>query len=237
MLFIFNRDISNLRFKVIVPETILSWSYGEICNANDYDDDGEPISEGLFCPRIFGPGKNNKCLCLVLELDGEMTCRTCGVYLGGDKTQTRSRFGHINLITPVIHTLFHRPIPSVLAMLLDIEVEVVRDIIDCKLHIVMQSNLDGYKRDQIISTEIYREMWRKGGQYSVISSGQAIAMLLSKLQLSEIRMSLAKDKRYIKSNESSEVINKRLEIIQGFSSNNIKLEWLVISVLPVCLQN
>ncbi len=71
-----------------------------------------------------------------------MICRTCNVYLGGDKTQTRSRFWHINLTTLVIHTLFHKPISNILAMLLDIEVEVVRDIIDCKLYIVMLSILD-----------------------------------------------------------------------------------------------
>ncbi len=70
---------------------------------------------------------------MVLELDGEMTCRTCGIYLGGDKTQTRSRFGHIKLTTPMIHTLFYRPMSNVLAVLIDIKVEVMRDIIDCTL--------------------------------------------------------------------------------------------------------
>ncbi len=112
----------------------------------------------MFCPRIFGPGKKNECLCSIPDLNDEMTCKTCGIYLGANKTATRSRFGHINLMAPVVHTLFCKPTPNILAMLLDIEIEIVQDIIDCKLHIITQSNLDDYETGQIISTEIYRRM-------------------------------------------------------------------------------
>ncbi len=43
------------------------------------------ISERLFCTIMFSIV--NKCLCLILELNVEMTSRTCGVYLGGDKNK------------------------------------------------------------------------------------------------------------------------------------------------------
>ncbi len=54
MLSVFNENISNLRFRITSPETILSWSYGEVCNENTHDDNGKPIVGGLFCPKIFG---------------------------------------------------------------------------------------------------------------------------------------------------------------------------------------
>ncbi len=136
MLSIFSKNIKNLRFKITSPETILSWSYGEIYNANTYDDDRKPIVGGLFCPKIFGPGKRNKCLCPISNLNNEMICKTCGIYLGSNRMQTRSRFGHINLTTPVIHTLFYKPTPNILSELLDMDVETVQDIIDCKLHVI-----------------------------------------------------------------------------------------------------
>ncbi len=51
MLSVFNKNISNLRFKITSPETILSWSYGGMYNAYTYNDDGKPIVGGLF---LFG---------------------------------------------------------------------------------------------------------------------------------------------------------------------------------------
>ncbi len=74
-----------------------------------------------------------------------MTCKTCGIYLGANKTATRSRFGHINLMVPVVHTLFCKPTPNTLAMLLDIEIDTIQGIISYNFHIITQSNLDDYE--------------------------------------------------------------------------------------------
>ncbi len=104
MLSVFNKNISNLRFKVTSSETILSWSYGEICNADTYDDNGKPIVGGLFCPKVFDLRNKNECLCSTPSLNNEMICKTCGIHLGTNRLQARSRFEHINLSTPVIHT-------------------------------------------------------------------------------------------------------------------------------------
>ncbi len=233
MLSIFNKNISNLRFKITSPETILSWSYGEICNANTYDDNGKPVVGGLFCPKIFGLRNKNECLCLTPNLTNKMICKTCGIHLGVDRLQTRSRFGHINLSTPVIHTLFYKPTPNILAELLNMDVEVVQGIIECRLHVIMRSDLKDYKNGQVISTETYRNMWIRNTQCSVASGGQAIMGLLSRIQLTQVKSSLIKETQRTRSEELLDKIKNRLEIVEGFISNNIRLEWLVIRILPV----
>ncbi|WP_146656897.1 hypothetical protein, partial [Candidatus Hodgkinia cicadicola] len=32
-------------------------------NGNSFDDDGKPIMDGLFCPKIFGSRNKTECLC------------------------------------------------------------------------------------------------------------------------------------------------------------------------------
>ncbi len=233
MLSIFSKNIKNLRFKITSPETILSWSYGEICNANTYDDDRKPIVGGLFCPKIFGPGKINKCLCPISNLNNEMICKTCGIYLGSNRMQTRSRFGHINLTTPVIHTLFYKPTPNILSELLNMDVETVQDIIDCKLHVITWSNLKDYRSGQVISTETYKNMWEQRNQCTMASGGQAIMELLSRVKLTKIKTSLKNEIKQTKSEDHLDKIKNKLEMIENFISNNFKMEWLVIRILPV----
>ncbi|PIM96055.1 DNA-directed RNA polymerase subunit beta' [Candidatus Hodgkinia cicadicola] len=233
MLSVFSKNISNLRFKITSPETILSWSYGEICNADTYDNDGKPIIGGLFCPKIFGSRKKNECICSIPKIDNKMICQTCGIYLGADRLQTRSRFGHIVLSTPVMHTLFYKPTPNILAELLNMDVEIIQGIIDCELHVITESNLDEYRSGQIISTETYRNMWMRNDRCSVTSGGQAIMELLSNVQVKKIKTELTKEIKHIKSEELLDRIKNRLEIVEGFISNNISLDWLVIRILPV----
>ncbi len=158
MLSAFNKNISNLRFKITSPETILSWSYGEVYNAYTYNDDGKPIVGGLFCLKIFGCRRKNECLCLIPNLNNEMICKTCGIYFGIDRLQTRSRFEHINLTIPTMYTLFYKPTPNIISDLLGMDVETIQDIISCRLYVIICFDLKDYKSEQVIPTETYKNM-------------------------------------------------------------------------------
>ncbi len=57
--------------------------------------------------------------------------------------------------------------------------------------------------------------------------------LLSRVQLTKIKTSLIKETQRTKSEELLDKIKNRLEIVEGIISNNIRLERLVIRVLPV----
>ncbi len=124
-----------------------------------------------------------------------MICKTCGIYLGIDRLQTRSRFGHINLTIPVIHTLFYKLIPNIIADLLDMDVEIIKDIISCRLHIIICSDLKDYKSGQVIPTETHKNMWIRNDRCSVASGEQTIMELLLRIQLTEIKIFFNKENK------------------------------------------
>ncbi len=160
----FNKHMLSIKFEIVSPETILSWSYGEVCNSNCLDEGGKPIMDGLFCPRIFGSRNKTECLCKTPTLTQSFDCMVCHVCLDGNKTKLRSRFGHISLATPMVHTLFYKTMPNILGSLLNLDVETIHNLIWCKLHVIRRCNTQEFKDGQIISTEIYRLIVDKEGK-------------------------------------------------------------------------
>jgi len=61
------RDINRIRairIGLASPETIRSWSHGEVKNPETIDyKTHKPKTDGLFCERIFGPHKDYECAC------------------------------------------------------------------------------------------------------------------------------------------------------------------------------
>ena len=107
-----------------------------------------------------------------------------------------SRFEHINLIIPVMYTLFYKPTPNIIAELLDMDVEIIQDIIRCRLHVIyICSDLKDYKSGQIIPTETYKNMWIKNDRCLMASEEQIIIELLSRIQLTEIKTFLIKENK------------------------------------------
>ncbi len=229
----FGKDILSIKFEIASSETILSWSYGEVRNGNCFDDDGKPIMNGLFCPKIFGSKSTTECLCKTPTLTQSFDCMVCHVYLGGNKTKLRSRFGHISLATSMVHTLFYKTMPNVLSSLLNLDVRTVQDLVRCKLHVIKRCDTDEFESGQIISTEIYNNLWMKMGSYEVVSSGDAILLLLSMVQLQKNKQLLIGSKRNVKSTEILNDVNNKIEIVDWFINNKMSLDLMVIKVLPV----
>ncbi len=89
-----NESVSRIKISLASPETIMSYSYGEVTQTKMFDvKTKKPIEGGLYCERIFG----------------SLNCRdrAIGQRSGRDgfiETFQRSRFGHIQLAVPVVHT-------------------------------------------------------------------------------------------------------------------------------------
>lgn len=66
-----------------------------------------PEPDGLFCQRIFGPVQNYACACGKYKRmkHSGVTCEACGVLVTHTRIR-RERFGHVELVTPVVHPLF-----------------------------------------------------------------------------------------------------------------------------------
>ncbi len=116
------KGLTALRISLASPETILSWSYGEVLKPETINYRRlRPEKDGLFCEAIFGPTRDWQCYCGKYKNPRYkgIVCEKCGVEVTRAAVR-RERMGHITLATPVAHIWYTRRIPSYLGMLLDI---------------------------------------------------------------------------------------------------------------------
>ncbi|NUQ83647.1 MAG: DNA-directed RNA polymerase subunit beta' [Anaerolineales bacterium] len=116
------KGLTALRISLASPQTILSWSYGEVLKPETINYRRlRPEKDGLFCEAIFGPQRDWQCYCGKYKNPRYkgIICDKCGVEVTRSSVR-RERMGHIALATPVAHIWYTRRIPSYLGMLLDI---------------------------------------------------------------------------------------------------------------------
>ncbi len=116
------KGLTSLRISLASPETIRSWSYGEVLKPETINYRRlRPEKDGLFCEAIFGPTRDWQCYCGKYKNPRYkgLTCDKCGVEVTRSAVR-RERMGHIQLATPVAHIWYTRRIPSYLGLLLDI---------------------------------------------------------------------------------------------------------------------
>jgi DNA-directed RNA polymerase subunit beta' len=116
------KGLTSLRISLASPETIRSWSYGEVLKPETINYRRlRPEKDGLFCEAIFGPTRDWQCYCgkyKNIRYKG-IVCDKCGVEVTRSSVR-RERMGHIDLAAPVAHVWYTRRIPSYLGLLLDI---------------------------------------------------------------------------------------------------------------------
>ncbi len=116
------KGLTKLRISLASPETVRSWSYGEVLKPETINYRRlRPEKDGLFCEAIFGPTRDWQCYCgkyKNIRYKG-IVCDKCGVEVTRSSVR-RERMGHIDLSAPVAHVWYTRRIPSYLGLLLDI---------------------------------------------------------------------------------------------------------------------
>jgi len=116
------KGLKTLRISLASPETIRSWSYGEVLKPETINYRRlRPEKDGLFCEAIFGPTRDWQCYCgkyKNIRYKG-IVCDKCGVEVTRSAVR-RERMGHIELSSPVAHVWYTRRVPSYLGLLLDI---------------------------------------------------------------------------------------------------------------------
>jgi DNA-directed RNA polymerase subunit beta' len=116
------KNLTALRISLASPETIMSWSYGEVLKPETINYRRlRPEKDGLFCEAIFGPSRDWQCYCgkyKNIRYKG-ITCDKCGVEVTRSSVR-RERMGHIELAAPVAHVWYTRRVPSYMGLLLDI---------------------------------------------------------------------------------------------------------------------
>ena len=131
--------LSAIQVGLASPETIRSWSHGEVTKAETINYRSQkPEMGGLFCEKIFGPAKDYECHCgkyKKIRYQG-ITCEKCGVEVIS-KEFRRERMGHIELVSPCSHIWYLKSIPSRMGLVLDISPKQLEDVIYFAAHICL----------------------------------------------------------------------------------------------------
>ena len=137
-------NFSALEIRIASPETIKSWSHGEVKKPETINYRSlKAEKDGLFDEKIFGPIKDYECYCgkyKRIRYKG-IICDKCGVEVTQSKVR-RERMGHISLAAPVAHIWFFKGAPSKLSLLLDISPRNLSSIIYFSKYLVLEIDSD-----------------------------------------------------------------------------------------------
>jgi DNA-directed RNA polymerase subunit beta' len=134
------KDFKAVQLRIASPETILSWSHGEVLKPETINyRTQKPERDGLFCEKIFGPTKDYECYCgkyKKIRYKG-IVCDKCGVEVTKSSVR-RVRMGHIDLAVPVSHIWYVQGVPSILSLLLDMTVSEIEKIIYFAAYVILE---------------------------------------------------------------------------------------------------
>ncbi|KPK99947.1 MAG: DNA-directed RNA polymerase subunit beta' [candidate division Zixibacteria bacterium SM23_73_3] len=228
-------DFFAIKIQLASPETIRSWSYGEVTKPETINYRSfKPEREGLFCERIFGPVKDWECSCgkyKRVRFRG-IICDRCGVEVTQSKVR-RERLGHIELAVPVSHIWFFKSIPTRIGYLLDLSIKELERILYYESYIVIDPGNTSLKYRDIISEEECAELEESGKEFIAKMGAQAILEILRQIDVEELSISLRAQVKIETSAQRKKDTLKRLRVIEAFRQSQNKPEWMVLTVLPV----
>ena len=201
----------------------------------------KPEMDGLFCERIFGPAKDWECHCGKYKRVRHrgIVCERCGVEVTESRVR-RHRMGFIKLAAPVAHVWYLKGIPSYIAILLDMPLRDVEQIVYFNAYVVLDpGNADNLSYKQLLSEdqwmEIEDQLYDEDSQLAGIEVGigaEALKRLLEDLQLEETAEQLRETIATSKGQKRAKLI-KRLRVIDNFIATGSKPDWMVLDVIPV----
>ena len=119
----------------------------------------KPEMDGLFCEKIFGPAKDWECHCGKYKRVRHrgIVCERCGVEVTESRVR-RHRMGYIKLAAPVTHVWYLKGIPSYMAILLDMPLRDVEQVVYFNAYVVLDpGNAENLNYKQLLSEEEQRQ--------------------------------------------------------------------------------
>ncbi|GAB4320499.1 MAG: DNA-directed RNA polymerase subunit beta' [Candidatus Zixiibacteriota bacterium] len=228
-------DFSAIRIQLASPDTIRSWSYGEVTKPETINYRSfKPERDGLFCERIFGPVKDWECNCgkyKRIRFRG-IVCDRCGVEVTQSKVR-RERMGHIELAVPVTHIWFVKSSPSRIGYLLDMSIRDLERVIYYERYVVIDPGDTEYKEADLLEEEEYQNLVEQGKEFRAGMGAPAIAEILSRIDIEELSLSLRAQVKVETSVQRKQDSLKRLRVIESFRQSPNSPEWMILKVLPV----
>src|ERR671937_63712 len=231
-----DEEFDAIKIGLASPEKIRSWSYGEVKKPETINyRTFKPERDGLFCAKIFGPVKDYECLCgkyKRLKHRG-VICEKCGVEVTLAKVR-RERMGHIELASPVAHIWFLKSLPSRLGLVLDMTLRDIERVLYFEAYVVTDPGLTPLKRCQLLTEDDYlAKVEEFGDDFQAAMGAEGIRALLRALDLNKEIDNLRKELEATSSDAKIKKFAKRLKVLEGFKSSNIKPDWMIMEVLPV----
>ncbi|MBD1823983.1 DNA-directed RNA polymerase subunit gamma [Cyanobacteria bacterium FACHB-DQ100] len=201
----------------------------------------KPEMDGLFCERIFGPAKDWECHCGKYKRVRHrgIVCERCGVEVTESRVR-RHRMGYIKLAAPVAHVWYLKGIPSYMAILLDMPLRDVEQIVYFNAYVVLNpGNAENLTYKQLLTEdqwiEIEDELYSEDSQLTGVEVGigaEALKQLLQDINLDEEAERLREEIAVSKGQKRAKLI-KRLRVLDNFIATGSLPDWMVLDVIPV----
>jgi len=229
-------DFSSIRIGLASPETIRSWSHGEVTKPETINyRTFRPERDGLFCERIFGPVKDWQCACgryKMIRYRG-VICDKCGVEVTRANVR-RDRMGHVDLAVPVSHIWYFKGVPSRIGHLLDMPVRQLERILYYESYVMIDPGNTPYKFKELITEDQYQELVEDGSyRFEAKMGAEAIRDMLKDLDLEKLGNELRAQSRAETSVQRKKDVLKRLKIVEAFRHSGNKPAWMILEVVPV----
>lgn len=194
----------NLSLIPNAEQFIQEFSCGEVVNSDlVHYRSQEAVEGGLYCPDIFGNMDEN----------------------------SKSRFGHILLYTPIIHPYFYQEESPYLSLLLDMPNASIKKVIYHRSYIVIEPGSSHLFKHQVITEEKYNKMIPTLPADAVIQTGtQAIESLLKSVDLHTLKH---KTETYIEKHPADTTAINRLKVLEQYITSNADLLCCILRFLPV----
>jgi DNA-directed RNA polymerase subunit beta' len=223
----------SMKYTMTSPELIRRWSFGEIKRSEIINiETEEPLRDGLYCSRIFGPTKNYECLCGKYQglKNRGVICEKCDVEVNRSSLRGE-RMAHIELVVPCANIWFVKVLPSFLGLVLDMTLSDIEHVLYFEAYIVTDPGVTPIKKYSILSEDDFDDLIAQyGNKFKAKMGAEAIKDLLRSIDFEyEIQRSSGVT--------GSENINrknvKRLLAFEMLKKNSIKPEWMMLDALPV----
>jgi len=233
---IYSPRFNALTIQLASPDTIRSWSYGEVNKPETINYRSfKPEKEGLFCERIFGPVKDWECHCgkyKRIRYRG-VICDRCGVEVTQSRVR-RERMGHIELAVPVSHIWYFKSLPSTIGYLLNLTVRDLERVLYYESYLVLDPGDTELVKGTLLSEEEYgRLKYDEEKTFTVDMGAPAVKVLLESIDIDELSAELRTQARIETSQQRKKHALKRLKVVEAFRQSENNPAWMILDVLPV----
>ena len=125
--------------------------------------------------------------------------------------------------------------PSRIGLALDITLKNLEKVLYFESHIVIDPLMSGLSPNQLLNDEELEEAIDQFGEDSFKHGigAEAVQEILSKIDLVAEIEKLVEESEATSSETKKKKILKRMKVMEGLKTSNIKPEWMVLKVLPV----